>query len=151
MQTFPQSQCALLNLTKVRKAKEEVQQISEMIVQLWSSLWFHLHFVRVGQMVARREFVGCWRPLCPFVHSAGNGRARKWAEIWTLLAEQDQETMTMTITHSEKSHINQMRAWPYRQECRGHGPTKKNLSYWGSLLLGKVCKYKLLWTECNAS
>ena len=28
-----------------------------------------------------------------------------------------------------KSHIGQMRAWPYRQECRGHGPTKKNLSY----------------------
>ena len=62
-----------------------------------------------------------------------------------------QLTMTMTMTHSEKSHINQMRAWPYRQECRGHGPTKKNLSYWGSLLLGKVCKYKPLWTECNAS
>ena len=60
-------------------------------------------------------------------------------------------TMTMTMTHSEKSHINQMRAWPYRQECRGHGPSKKNLSYWESLLLGKVCKYKLLWTECNAS
>ena len=39
-------------------------------------------------------------------------------------------TMTMTMTHSEKSHINQMRAWPYRQECRGHGSTKKNLSYW---------------------
>ena len=38
-------------------------------------------------------------------------------------------TMTMTMTHSEKSHIGQMRAWPYRQECRGHGPTKKNLSY----------------------
>ena len=36
-------------------------------------------------------------------------------------------TMTMTMTHSEKSRINQMRAWPYRQECRDHGPTKKNL------------------------
>ena len=32
-------------------------------------------------------------------------------------------------THSEKSHICQMRAWPCRQERRGHGPTKKNLSY----------------------
>ena len=38
-------------------------------------------------------------------------------------------TMTMTMTHSEKSLIYQMKAWPYRQECRGHGPTKKNLSY----------------------
>ena len=60
-------------------------------------------------------------------------------------------TMTMTMTHSEKSRINQMRAWPYRQECRDHGPSKKNLFYWGNLLIGKVCKYKLLWTECNAS
>ena len=65
--------------------------------------------------------------------------------------KRQEKTMTMTMTHSEKSHINQMRAWPYRQECRDHGPSKKNLSYWGSLLLGKVCKYKLLWTECNAS
>ena len=24
------------------------------------------------------------------------------------------------MTHSEKSHICQMKAWPYRQECRGH-------------------------------
>ena len=36
-------------------------------------------------------------------------------------------TMTMTMTHSEKSHIYRMKAWPYRQECRDHGPTKKNL------------------------
>ena len=35
----------------------------------------------------------------------------------------------MTMTHSEKSHINQMRAWPYRQEYRDHGPSKKNLFY----------------------
>ena len=35
--------------------------------------------------------------------------------------------MTMTMTHSEKSNICQMKAWPYRQECRGHDPTKKNL------------------------
>ena len=55
------------------------------------------------------------------------------------------------MTHPEKSRINQMRAWPYRQECRDHGPSKKNLFYWRNLLLGKVCKYKLLWTECNAS
>ena len=33
----------------------------------------------------------------------------------------------------------------------GPWPSKKNLSYCGSLLLGKVCKNKLLWTECNAS
>ena len=34
----------------------------------------------------------------------------------------------MTMTHSEKSHIRRMKAWPYnQQECRGHDPTKKNL------------------------
>ena len=51
---------------------------------------------------------------------------------------------TMTMTHSEKSHIHRMKAWPYRQECRGHDPTKKNLFCWCSLLVGKVCWYKLL-------
>ena len=35
--------------------------------------------------------------------------------------------MTMTMTHSEKSDIRRMKAWPYRQECRGHDTTKKNL------------------------
>ena len=39
-------------------------------------------------------------------------------------------TMTMTMTHSKKSRIHRMKAWPYRQECRDHGPTKKNLFYW---------------------
>ena len=34
---------------------------------------------------------------------------------------------SMTMTHSEKSHIRRMKAWPHRQECRGHDPTKKNL------------------------
>ena len=34
-------------------------------------------------------------------------------------------TMTMTMTHSEKSRIHRMKAWPYRQECRGPWPHKK--------------------------
>ena len=38
--------------------------------------------------------------------------------------------LTMTMTHSKKSRIHRMKAWPYRQECRDHGPTKKNLFYW---------------------
>ena len=69
-------------------------------------------------------------------------------------------SMTMTMTHSEKSHIHRMKAWPYRQECRGHDPTKKNLFRLCSLLIGKVCRYKLLegqsvsqrylrWTQCT--
>ena len=33
----------------------------------------------------------------------------------------------MTMTHSEKSRINQMRAWPYRQECRDHGHKKESV------------------------
>ena len=52
--------------------------------------------------------------------------------------------VTMTMTHSEKPHIHRMKAWPYRQACRGHDPTKKNLFCWCSLLVGKVCRYKLL-------
>ena len=43
------------------------------------------------------------------------------------------------MTHSEKSHIHRMKAWPYRQERRGHDPTKKNLFH-----CGKVCTNPLL-------
>ena len=70
-----------------------------------------------------------------------------------------QEAMTMTMTHSEKSHIRRMKAWPYKQECRGHDLTKKNLFYWWNLLIGKVCKYNchgqsvvqrdMRWTQCT--
>ena len=38
--------------------------------------------------------------------------------------------VTMTMTHSEKSDIRQMKAWPYRQECRVMTPQKKNLLCW---------------------
>ena len=61
------------------------------------------------------------------------------------------EALTFTMTHSEKSHICRMKAWPYRQECRGHDPTKKNLLCCWSLLVGKVCVYILLKTVGNAS
>ena len=47
--------------------------------------------------------------------------------------------MTMTMTHSEKSHIGQMRAWPYRQECRGHGHHKKE-----SVLQGKLAPWQVV-------
>ena len=30
----------------------------------------------------------CWRPLCPYTHP-GNGRCKKWAAVWCLLAEQE--------------------------------------------------------------
>ena len=33
----------------------------------------------------------------------------------------------LTMTMTEKSNICQMKAWPHRQECRGHDTTKKNL------------------------
>ena len=42
----------------------------------------------------------------------------------------ERRAMTMTMTRSEKSRIHRMKAWPYKQECRDHGPTKKNLFYW---------------------
>ena len=31
----------------------------------------------------------CWRPLCPYVHASR--RARRWAELWTLFASQEEE------------------------------------------------------------
>ena len=37
-------------------------------------------------------------------------------------------TMTMTMTLREVQHLS-MEAWPYRRECRGHDPAKKNLLY----------------------
>ena len=40
---------------------------------------------------------------------------------------QAKKTITMTMTHSEKSDIRQMKAWPYRQECRGHDTAKKRI------------------------
>ena len=46
-------------------------------------------------------------------------------------------TMTMTMTLSEKSQIRRMKAWPYRQECRGHDPTKKE-----SVLLMKLAHWQ---------
>ena len=30
----------------------------------------------------------CWRPLCLYTHT-GNGRSKKWAAVWNLLAEQE--------------------------------------------------------------
>ena len=70
------------------------------------------------------------------------------------------KTMTMTMTHSEKSLIYQMKAWPYRQECRGHGPAKKNLFCWCNLLVWQVVQVQtvrgqiasqryLRWTQCT--
>ena len=42
------------------------------------------------------------------------------------LCDVNSMTMTMRMTHSEKSNICQMKAWPYRQECRVMTP-RKNL------------------------
>ena len=34
------------------------------------------------------------------------------------------------MTHSDKSDIRKMKAWPYRQECRGHDPAIVEMT-WG--------------------
>ena len=36
-------------------------------------------------------------------------------------------TMTMTMTHSEKSIQQSLEGWPYRDERRGHDPANKSL------------------------
>ena len=46
-----------------------------------------------------------------------------WEEL--VEAEMARMTMTMTMAHSEKSHICRMKAWPYKQECKGHDPNEK--------------------------
>ena len=59
--------------------------------------------------------------------------------------------MTMTMTHSEKSHIRRMKAWPYRQECRGHDPTKKCFTDVTCSLVARCAGTNCLWTECIAT
>ena len=44
-------------------------------------------------------------------------------------------TMTMTLREVQPPS---MEAWPYKQECRGHDPTKKNLLRWCGLLCWQV-------------
>ena len=52
--------------------------------------------------------------------------------------------------HTQKSPTSvEWRSFSYRQECRGHDPTKKNVFYWWNLLIDKICKYKLLCTTCK--
>ena len=46
----------------------------------------------------------------------------------------------MTMTHSEKSDIRQMKAWPYRKECKGHDPAKNLLCWWSLLFWQDVHK-----------
>ena len=44
----------------------------------------------------------CWRPLCPFEHTT-RGRARKFAELWALLAKQeDEEQMIQAVPTQSK-------------------------------------------------
>ena len=33
----------------------------------------------------------CWRPLCSYVHACGHKRARRWAELWSFLAMQEED------------------------------------------------------------
>ena len=60
-----------------------------------------------------------------------------WLPSWFRASSLVVQTMTMTMTHSEKSHIRRMKAWPHRQECRGHDPTKKE-----SVLLMKLAHWQ---------
>ena len=48
---------------------------------------------------------------------------RKWVKLLRMERNNDNDNDTLR----EVPHLS-MRAWPYRQERRGHGPTKKDLS-----------------------
>ena len=38
----------------------------------------------------------CWRPLCSYAHACHGRRARHWVELWTLLAEQEEQVQPRT-------------------------------------------------------
>ena len=61
-------------------------------------------------------------------------------------------TMTMTMTHSEKSNQQSLEAWPYRRERRGHDPAKKSLlQLMWIALLARFCTCIRLMTVCSTS
>ena len=47
----------------------------------------------------------CWRPLCPFTHP-GNGRFKKWAAIWNLLAELEDDPHVERTSGDGEDFIN---------------------------------------------
>ena len=63
-------------------------------------------------------------------------------------------TMTMTMSHSEKSIPLSLEAWPYRLQCRGHSPPEKSLleQVWLALLATvkmTVCSTSNLDEKCE--
>ena len=60
-------------------------------------------------------------------------------------------TITMTMTHSEKSVQQSLESWPYKRERRGHDPAKKSFKADVACSVGKVCTYTLLMTACSTS
>ena len=63
----------------------------------------------------------------------------------------DRHQCLWTVTHSEKSHIRRIKAWPCRQEYRVRTPRKRICCADEACSIGKVCMYRLLRTVCNAS
>ena len=73
-------------------------------------------------------------------------RSREYRKKTTWRSED--QTMTMTTTHSDKSDIRQMKAWPYRQECRGHDPAKKESVVLMKLVLLARCAQTHCYGQC---
>ena len=96
---------------------------SLLLYELWAGERLVLEKARAGKSVDMGSPLGLGRASEPFFNEllslfrypSGSARA--------LLAG----FFFLQMTHSEKSHIRRMKAWPNRQECRGHDPTKKNL------------------------
>ena len=82
------------------------------------------------------------RPCCPRSWERKSKSSYQWEQTSGTKQEAcARRTKTMTMTHSEKSDIRKMKAWPYRQEyCAGEACS-----------FGKVCTNPLLRTVCNAS
>ena len=82
----------------------------------------HDHFLELEKKTPRVTLTLTHQHHVPPIHHLT-------ASITFKPARHDKMTMTttMTMTHSEKSIKLSLVAWPYRQERRGHDPTKKSL------------------------
>ena len=100
----------------------------------WMSWKYLSCTVRKSPTVTRSEwFVQSWKLQgLNGVHTSKRSQKLHCYQMFNGL-NKSQRYKEVTMTHS---HIRRMKAWPYRQECRGHDPTKKNLFCWWSLLIG---------------
>ena len=118
------SKCLLSGGSSLLKIQRHVFKISgDMIVLLLTRHWCAalrmstIHIMTLGRNVEEPQ-ASHWEDW-PEQHF----QQQRKHSVPTMMFSQE----TMTVTHSEKSNICQMKVWPYSEECRSHDPTKMNL------------------------